>query len=248
MDKYITEYELNPIELYNHLAQSNSYIAGSFPLSIFLKENGIDPNFEPNDLDIWVPENIRSWTFCNFFTERGYKFIDKFAKQNKYNHVNSNIKTVYSYFKHGKEIQLIFIRGVDVVEHIKHSFDLTCCVTWFDNISREIKTLEPELTLKKEMKLLLRNDKCCTRVIKYEKRGFKLLDKKKDRISKILPVYNFYCNVRGFDCDKERKYIRPKILKTHNAAILIKTAFKNSQVKPNTLCGSNKMFDDFMIM
>lgn len=248
MDDYIIEYGITKNELCNHLAHHNSIIAGSFALATFLKTNGIDPGYEPNDIDIWIPSGVHgwNWNFERFFRDKGFKKSNKFDRQNTYNHGRGKIRNITPLFKNGKEIQLIYIEGNDPIDHIQKTFDLTCCITWIDNVSKEAKNIDPETTLKKETKLILRNDKTCSRVIKYKRRGFKLINNKKnDRFSKILPVYDFYCNVRGFDPDKERRYIRPKITKTHNAAILIKSAYRHSQVKPTTVCGSNKMFDDF---
>jgi hypothetical protein len=249
MDNYICEYGMSKEELCNHLSQHNCVIAGSFALASFLKSNGVDPGYEPNDIDIWIPTGVYSWSFERFFRDKGFKKSNKFDRQNTYNHGRSEITSITPLFREGKEIQLIYIKGNNPIQHVKDTFDLTCCITWIDNVTREAKTLEPETTLKKKTNLLMRNDKTCARVIKYENRGFKLINNKKnDRFTKILPVYDFYCNLRGFDCDKEKRYYKPKILKTHNAAILIKSAYRNSQVKPSTICGHNKMFDDYTEM
>lgn len=249
MDNYIVDYSITKDELCNHLAQHNCLIAGSFALAIFLKSNGIEPKYEPNDIDIWIPRSVYNWSFERFFRQKGFRRSNKFDLQNTYNHGHGQISTITPFLKNGKEIQLIYIEGNNPMEHVKKTFDLTCCISWIDNVTKEAKNINPETTLKMETKLQLRNEKTCTRVIKYQRRGFKIINNKKnDRFSKILPVYDFYCNVRGFDPDKEKRYYKPKIMKTHNAAILIKSAFRYSQLKPTTVCGSNKMFDDFMAL
>ena len=248
MDQYLADYGLKSADLRAHLSRHNCTLAGSFALSCYMKIRGVDPGFEPNDIDIWVPHGAYAWSLERYFKDNGYTRSDKFDRQNQYSHDKNIITNIVALMKNGKEIQLIYIKFENVLDYIKTCFDLSCCITWLDNASGNLETLIPELTLKKEMKLLLRNDKTCSRCIKYEQRGFTLIDnmkKKKDRFSKLLPVYDFYCNVRGFDCDKDRRYYKPRVPKTYNAAILIKNSYCNSRVNPTTYFGTVAMFEGF---
>lgn len=119
-------------------------------------------------------------------------------------------------------------------------------MTWWNHVEDRIETLEPEKTIKKEMILLNRNDKTCLRVIKYERRGYVLVgeERKKDRFSKILPVYKYYCNLKGFNTEKDKRFLRPKICKTYNAVNMIRSLYLFSTVNPLTTVGVNKMFDN----
>lgn len=248
MEEYFSEYGFTKNEILDYLNRYNSLIAGSFALACYLKNNQIDPGYKPNDIDIWVPSSVYSYSFERFFRDRAYIKSNKFERQNTYQSMQNHISSITPLIKNGKEIQIIYLKDNNVLEHIKNNFDITCCITWF-NFNKEIETIDPESTLKKEMRLMLRNDKTCRRVVKYTNRGFVLKDNKiKDRFSKLLPVYDFYCNMKGYDPDKDKKYLRYKIIKTYNASILIKASYRYAQVNPNTICAQNKIYNDFYKM
>lgn len=246
MNTMLTEYNLEKETLKNMLIRNRGIIAGSFPLYCFLKQNGIDPGFTPNDLDIWIPRRGSIWEVERYLRDKGYARTDKFDRQNTYNHTGSQISSVYSYTRQNKEIQIISIKADDCLKYIKDTFDISCCMTWWNHMDDSLENYEPELTLKKEMKLFNRNDKTCLRVIKYEKRGYVLTneERKKDRFAKILPVYKYYCNVKGFNSDRDKRFLRPKICKTYNAVNMIRSLYLFSTVNPLTTSGVNKMFDN----
>ncbi|NDB85682.1 MAG: hypothetical protein EB127_23720, partial [Alphaproteobacteria bacterium] len=61
MESLLTSYAL-PFEGFRTLVtQQNALVAGSTALALYLKQEGIDPGFEPNDLDIWVEETHDTW-------------------------------------------------------------------------------------------------------------------------------------------------------------------------------------------
>ena len=61
MEEFLDSYEL-PFHAFRTLVtENNALVAGSAALALYLKQEGVDPGFEPNDLDIWVEETHDTW-------------------------------------------------------------------------------------------------------------------------------------------------------------------------------------------
>lgn len=204
MQQLISSYDINFSEFRIALHQIGGIVAGSAALSAYLNQEGIEPGFKPNDLDIFIPgikQNVID-DMGNIIPNQYYiKSLDAMAKflapygyikNNKFNTVDNEpyyntiqgIQNVTSFTnKKNKEIQLIIINSYNLIDHIFKDFDLSVCVSWYCNITNSFKTLNPKLTKRKEMySLCLETDekliaKAVLRVEKYKARGFKLIKK-----------------------------------------------------------------------
>ncbi len=173
------------------LRKENMMIAGSSALSLYLKQEGIDSRFTPNDLDVWV-----------YYTRSSHNIINKWMSNNNYSEVKrprvqhrddaeyyislSHINTVVDYKNtDGKIVQIIYLDTQNIQNYINEQFDLSCCQTWWNPYRELFETLNPELT--KDKKMYIRGDlanksdyeledKHLKRIQKYKGRGFTLLD------------------------------------------------------------------------
>jgi hypothetical protein len=176
MDSFITSYGI-PFEDFSKIInETGALIAGSSALALYLQQEGIDPGYKPNDIDIWIayeepctcqscqkgnknPE-LTFTQLSSFLEEFGFKDCKKFSKdlleldskQYLYSESLSGIKTVTA-FKNadGQEIQIIQARTSNLLDYIKYQFDLSCCVTWWDSKENTFKTHNPIKTKAKMM-------------------------------------------------------------------------------------------------
>ena len=184
----------------------NGLVAGSSALAEYLKQEGIDPGFQPNDLDIFIEGFIElardrnGWEIVgkhmirsldkmkNFLAKYGFTENDKFgtidAPTKGYYSSLAKIQKVTSFTnKDGKEIQVIVIDSPKLLAHITQDFDLSCCISWWDAHNNTFKTMNPETTKRKEMYIVKeveteeQIEKTKLRLQKYAARGFKLIDK-----------------------------------------------------------------------
>lgn len=204
MQQLISSYDINFSEFRIALHQTGGIVAGSAALSAYLNQEGIDPGFKPNDLDIFIPgikQNVID-AMGNIIPNQYYiksldtmtKFLAPYGyiKNNKFNTIRSEsyyntiqgIQNVTGFTNsNNKEIQVIIINSYNIIDHIFKNFDLSVCVSWYCNITNSFKTLNPELTKRKEMfSLRLETDeklitKAAIRTEKYIARGFKLINK-----------------------------------------------------------------------
>lgn len=206
MELFIDSYGI-PFEDFSKIMNdTNALIAGSSALALYLQQEGIDPGFKPNDIDIWIAYedqcNCRSCQKGNknpeliftqlssFLEEFGFKDSKKFSslsaldsEQYLYSASLSNIQKVTA-FKNsdGQEIQIIQARTQQLLNYIKCKFDLSCCVTWWDSKENIFKTHNPVKTKAKMMynmndkTLGELSDKEIPRYEKYKARGFTFID------------------------------------------------------------------------
>ena len=206
MDALISSYGINFQAFQLTLSQVRGLVAGSSALAAYLKQEGIEPGYEPNDIDIFVPgrmEYIRDErghivagqyvikslkTMKDFLAPYGFTESDKFgtidAPNNEYYASISRIQKVTSFTNaSGKEIQVIVIDNCDLVTHIFKEFDISACISWYDTTSNTFKTFDPDATKRKEMYLWRvvedekLHEKNKARLEKYISRGFKLIEK-----------------------------------------------------------------------
>jgi len=193
MEAFITSYGL-PFAPFQELLQTtNSMVAGSAALALYLKQHGIDPGFEPGDMDIWVEDTQQLvaargayvqhgnvYLFTNFLIQNGFNVTSKFEpKEESYEKLNL-ITQIFSFVnREGKEIQVILMKERDICQYIYHYFDLSACVTWWNARDNLFETMCPEETLRKEMYYQLSNEiteRETARIEKYKSRGFRLLE------------------------------------------------------------------------
>ena len=191
MESLLTSYAL-PFEGFRTLVtQQNALVAGSTALALYLKQEGIDPGFEPNDLDIWVEETHDTWftsgrvnqlanstIFTLFLVKHGYDLTTKFDSTINEHYYNTmpNIKHIFHFIHpHGKKVQLICVRDENMVDYIYNHFDITICMSWWDSIENVFRTPYPEITRRKEFDILpafTKEERTLARVEKYKTRGF----------------------------------------------------------------------------
>ncbi len=198
-------YDIDGAALTAHVASLNGLIAGSFALAGYLKQEGIDPGFEPNDIDIFLPGKlellrnddgtiikplkfrIRSLNrMAVFLNSYGYTENNKFDKFKTapidYYNAITKVRHVVSFNnKNGREIQIIVIKSDDILEHIKKDFDLSCCISYWHPDMGAFVTMSP-LTKEKKMyppaippDYAVENAKLEQRIKKYQGRGFILV-------------------------------------------------------------------------
>ena len=191
MESFLTSYGL-PFEPFRTLVtETNALVSGSTALALYLKQEDIDPGFEPDDLDIWVEETHDTWhasghvnqfanstTFTLFLVKHGYDLTTKFDStiNEHYYRTMAHIKHIFHFInRHGKKVQLICVRDAHLVQYIQYHFDITACISWWNSIDNVFRNAFPGLTQKKEFQILRgfeKDERTLKRVEKYKARGF----------------------------------------------------------------------------
>lgn len=193
MEALITSYGLDFKSFNDLLIKHRAIIAGSSVLSVYL-----DNIFVSNDIDVWIPcgKSLNEFLpiykdLFKYFIKYGYddEEINKQEVTNErgtYTNLPTGrasiTKVIEFYNSEDKRIQFIFI-SMDPINFIKHTFDLSVCMTWYDPMSQIIKTFDEFYT--KKMKMYINYDKEFkdlhpknqARVEKYISRGFELIPK-----------------------------------------------------------------------
>ena len=191
MEEFTASYGLPFEDFRTLMTETNGLVAGSAALALYLKQEGIDPGFEPNDMDIWVEETHDTWygngrckEFANstkvayFLIKNGYDITTKYDNSIRQDYYNTmaNIRYIFDFINpSGKKIQLMMIRDPNPVQYVQRHFDLTACITWWNPIENVFRTSFPGLTCKKEMQILpgfSKEERTLKRVEKYVARGF----------------------------------------------------------------------------
>jgi hypothetical protein len=200
MDAFITSYGIPFQDFKDIMTSTNALLAGSSALALYLQKNGIDPGYEPNDMDIWIENTNQTVLSGGLYTQRsiraqivsfllkhGYS-TDKIWQPNEENwqlspYKNKSIKCIINLSNaDNKKIQLITVDSVisdtqiGLVDYIYTYFDLSNCMTWWDSYSDEFHTRYPDFTLKCKFFInqTFITDQVAleTRIIKYYTRGF----------------------------------------------------------------------------
>lgn len=190
MENFITSYGLLFHDFQELLKKTGAVVAGSAALALYLKQEGIDAGFIPNDMDIFVRRPCPC-DQCNplvqFVRIHGFKKTDKFdcnviAAENARAYYSSmgDIRNVVSYMNDdGKEVQVISLSSdSDIKDYITDHFDLSICATWWD--AEGFHTVDSELTKRKIMYRMTKpsdldylETKIQSRIEKYLLRGFR---------------------------------------------------------------------------
>jgi hypothetical protein len=206
METLITSYGIDFLPFQLTINSLDGLVAGSSALAAYLAQEGIEPGFQPNDLDIFIPGSlsyVRDMDGCiitgqyvikslktmkDFLAPYGFTENDKFGTldaptEGYYSSLNKIQKVTSFTNKHGKEIQVIVIGSYNLVEHISKDFDLSVCISWWDARNNTFKTMDPDSTKRKEMYIVRQEntaeteEKTKKRIEKYASRAFKLIDK-----------------------------------------------------------------------
>jgi hypothetical protein len=182
----VLKYDIIAINDFGNFLDSNTIIAGSFALASYLIQEGVEVDFEPNDVDIFV--STEKFGGVDNFIEKITDFMslyDYTAHEEGWAggdyDIGTEIKRVVSFKNRAinKKIQIIVVQTLNLTEYIKTFFDLSVCATWWNSKEYRFETLDPEHTLRKEMYTLdLWIDIVkSSRVQKYTDRGFTSIHK-----------------------------------------------------------------------
>jgi hypothetical protein len=186
MQAFIQSNQINFQEFHTLMLRYDALLAGSSALWVYLKENDIEPTFQPGDIDLWLNAETPSLPFKAFFESQGFTEIDQLKNlcevQRDYDHKHIQYISTYTN-PAGKKVQLI---SVDLVEHhrlhlyIQSVFDLSCCISWWNPLHNIVETWFPDTTLFMQMFVtdpIVRNpNKLQERIAKYQSRGFTLCE------------------------------------------------------------------------
>jgi len=199
MESLITSYDINFQAFHQTIKQLNGLVSGSFALSAYLNQEGIESGFQCNDIDIFIPgeqEHARDSrgymipgkyvikslnTMKEFLAIYGFIENDKFSTSDEeYYGSLTQIENITSFTNSdNKEIQIIIINTDNLLEYISNEFDFSACVSWYDIDNNSFKTLEPSLTKNKEMYWIKSKSEITQtnliRLEKYISRGFKIV-------------------------------------------------------------------------
>ena len=202
MESLLASYNIEFKSFQEMLNKNKAIVAGSSALAHYLKQEGVDPGFEPNDLDIFLPGRQAVYTVggeptiriksLDFVTDKlatmGFKPNDKFGKieneVNYYSSITALLKVVSFNNDAGKEIQVIVIHTNDIKKHIESEFDLSACISYWNSEKNTFETFDPYHTKRKEIYMMREPSddpkiqaKDKMRCEKYAARGFKLIEK-----------------------------------------------------------------------
>ena len=177
----VLKYDIIAINDFGNFIDSNTIIAGSFALASYFIQEGVEVDFEPNDIDIFVSTE-KFGGIDNFIDEitvfmavYDYSPREEGWAGGDYD-IGTEIKRVVSFKNRAinKKIQIIVVETLNLTEYIKTFFDLSVCATWWNSKEYRFETLDPEHTLRKEMYTLdlwidIVKD---SRIQKYTDRGF----------------------------------------------------------------------------
>ena len=185
MNKFFQSYNIEFSLLEELLVKSGALVAGSFSLAGYLTQEGINVNYQPGDVDIFI--NAYSDEFrplLSLIESHGYKkdrIVDYYDNESSYYNCLEYINTVTSLVNDdGKKIQVVAVRSNNILQYIKSNFDLSICISWWDSSTQSFQTLFPEETRNMEMRVMRTNisiTKLNARIEKYRSRGFKLAGK-----------------------------------------------------------------------
>jgi hypothetical protein len=201
MDSLIQAYGIDFEAFRWALKEHNGLVAGSFALAGFLKQEGLEPGFEPNDMDIFLHgAPIIMYNDDGSLTEPVRARIPElesfaaFLKQYEFSPTTSHATTEAEYYRAlksiyrvvsfrnagGKIIQVIMVRPHNVVAHIANEFDLTCCACWWNpSVNTFVSRWSASTKRRKMFYTRQPRDerdaaKLAARAKKYEERGFTL--------------------------------------------------------------------------
>jgi len=180
MEAFLTAYGLPYGAFRELMCTTNSLVAGSAALSLYLQQEGL-AGFEEGDLDVWVQaplcgalQSVRS-RFLHFLLQNQYTLVRSYATE--YN----SVCEILSFERDGKKVQVILVNESDLIGYVRDNFDLSVCMTWWDAQADRFETLWPD-TLRFEMHVKSEDASEAViirqvgRIQKYEARGFRLVE------------------------------------------------------------------------
>jgi hypothetical protein len=184
------QYGIAEVNDFTKFLDSNTIVAGSFALASYLIQEGIEVDFEPNDIDIFV--STEKFGGIDNFIDKMTLFMARFRytlREEGYDggdyDCDNGVKRVISFNNRviNKKIQIIVVETFNITVYVATFFDLSVCATWFNHKTHLFETLDPAHTLRKEMYEL---PSCIVsgvrgravrenRIQKYIDRGFRII-------------------------------------------------------------------------
>jgi hypothetical protein len=154
MEEFIASYDIDYKELRKLLMTTNSLMAGSSALYMYLKQEQIETSWEPNDMDIWVEDTDQivveeglyiqkgnMYLFANLLISSGYNLTREYEQRDHYDEFIQKIKHILTFVHpNGKKIQIIVITQKHLLEYIITHFDLSICITWWNALTETLDT------------------------------------------------------------------------------------------------------------
>ena len=191
MEPFLSSYHLPFHDFQALLCSTNSVVAGSCALALYLKQGGVDPGFVPRDMDIWIEDTpmqvstqgaIHQYSnhhmFLDLLLKNGFYTFSTF-EPHSYDSLHGITRILSLRNREKQEIQLIFLNVSDLYHYILHNFDLSICMCWWNADHNLFECMWPEDTMNKEMYYYPARDHTTregTRIDKYKARGFTLLE------------------------------------------------------------------------
>jgi hypothetical protein len=195
--KYITNYiGINYRKFINFMKDERILLTGSTALYFYLLQEGIEPNFQPNDLDIFISSyktRIRDdfqivFSGYNLINNRTrvinseYEFKESYYKNMDKNFVVQNYKN-----SEDKKVQIIMSEFGNIKKYIRAQFDLTVCMCWFNPKTEKFESAYEET---KNMIMIINKENINQdRLSKYYSRGF-MIPRQLKYIKKVLYIDN----------------------------------------------------------
>uniref|UniRef100_A0A6C0KTW8 Uncharacterized protein n=1 Tax=viral metagenome TaxID=1070528 RepID=A0A6C0KTW8_9ZZZZ len=255
MESLISSYGLDFPAFRTLLSTTNSLVAGSAALYAYFKEHGVDPQFVPGDLDIWMEDNHdlialhgsyeqrgNLYRFTNFLLQQGYNVTTKFEVNHDgdYSKVH-HISQIFSFMNSDqKEIQLILLNYRKLKEYVQQYFDLSPCMTWWNAKENQMETIHPD-TIEHKMHIMSDlevGSRQLARIQKYEARGFCLQEKPCPAVLErdMRENANMLTGQKAFDVIAYEELDASAFLKESSYHILLQVSDQLQAFHRKTLC------------
>ena len=197
MNRHLLSYRLDPPAFHAMMEETDTVFSGSGALALYLEQEGMNPGFVPNDMDLWLDgtdlyqaeEDVDRW--IALFARSGYELARETREMDAYMEHLTRIQRVVTmecrtgYGHQKKTIQLIVVRlkeGDSLYDYIANYFDLSACMTWWGQEERRFYTIYPHLTRAKQFFFrrnflsMMYQVRLTERLQKYEGRGFTVVE------------------------------------------------------------------------
>jgi hypothetical protein len=232
MESLITSYGIDFHAFQEIINRESLRVSGSAALAGYLKQEGIEPGFEPPSIDIFIPG------------QRSYDGEDMTEFLLSYGFTRTENGDVSNFNKDGKSIQVIVADDFNLKEYIIDAFDLSICVSWWNSITNTFETFDSERTKRKEMYLMpgtLRLPGIWQeeRIQKYVDRGFTLVQTPQPTINTAdlrseldADIFN---DIKAYDILTLEDYSIKDFLRASEYNIVLKAGDKYYAFDRNTL-------------
>ncbi len=251
MQSIVESYGINFQAFKDLFCEYIAVVSGSTALYGYLLQEGFDPGFQPNDLDIFVYPYINITCACTDCLVRKYgknkheatSMFHLFLITYGFVVTNINDRANYAsdiiYYKNDKDkvIKLICVNTTNILDYISANVDLSICASWWDDKYNRFVTLNRDRVLRRQMYLL--DNKNDARLEKYIQRGFNLTDKpcvyKHFKDPRDIVQSSILNEINAFDIFTFDDVCATEFLQSSDWNILVKCADKFYAFHRNTL-------------